>query len=147
MSLLRQSIGLRLDPGAVFYHSLFSFNSVLLLSLKCCLLFTLFVAAAGLPVVQKQHQLHVTLLLCNVAAMEVEYLDSNHINYHTILYSRSVFICYKNVWQYQNFSLKLLMNYPSINTNTFQLIIGREGQCSEVVPVQLFLHHVSMFFL
>ncbi|NP_001351643.1 putative DUF21 domain-containing protein At1g03270 [Zea mays] len=27
-------------------------------------------ATVGLPVVQKQHQLHVTLLLCNVAAME-----------------------------------------------------------------------------
>jgi hypothetical protein len=53
-----------------------------------CLLFTLFVAVVVLPAVQKQHQLHVTLLLCNVAVMEVEYLDCNHINYHTILYSR-----------------------------------------------------------
>jgi hypothetical protein len=57
------------------------------------LIFALFAAAAILPVVQRQHQLLVTLLLCNAVAMEVEYLDYNHINYHTILYSRSVFIC------------------------------------------------------
>ena len=57
------------------------------------LIFALFAAAAILPVVQKQHQLLVTLLLCNAAAMEVEYLDCNHINYHTILYSRTEFIC------------------------------------------------------
>jgi metal transporter CNNM len=37
----------------------------------CCL----FAAAAILPVVQKQHQLLVTLLLCNAVAMEVENLD------------------------------------------------------------------------
>jgi hypothetical protein len=51
---------------------------MLLLPLMFCL-FTLFAAAAILPVVQKQHQLLVTLLLCNAAAMEVEYLDCNHI--------------------------------------------------------------------
>ena len=33
--------------------------------------FVLFLAAVILPVVQKQHQLLVTLLLCNAAAMEV----------------------------------------------------------------------------
>lgn len=31
------------------------------------------IAAAILPVVKKQHQLLVTLLLCNAAAMEVNY--------------------------------------------------------------------------
>jgi metal transporter CNNM len=35
-----------------------------------CCLFALFAAAAILPVVQKQHQLLVTLLLCNAVAME-----------------------------------------------------------------------------
>jgi len=44
-------------------------NLVLLLFLSLTFWFTL--AAAILPVVQKQHQLLVTLLLCNACAMEV----------------------------------------------------------------------------
>lgn len=40
-------------------------------------LFNLALAAAILPVVQEQHQLLVTLLLCNAAAMEVRpYINS-----------------------------------------------------------------------
>jgi len=46
---------------------------IMLTSLFCCFCLTFWftLAAAILPVVQKQHQLLVTLLLCNACAMEV----------------------------------------------------------------------------
>jgi len=82
----------------------------------------LFAAAAILPVVQKQHQLLVTLLLCNAAAMEVENLGS-------ILSIITLFCTLQlNIWpfakrMYANirpFWLKFQMNYAAINTFTFK---------------------------
>jgi len=59
-------------------------------------LLALFAAAAILPVVQKQHQLLVTLLLCNAVAMEVENLGSI-LSIITLFCTLQLNICQKNV--------------------------------------------------
>lgn len=50
-------------------------------------------AAVILPVVQKQHQLLVTLLLCNACAMEVQF--SNSVSSSSS--SLRIYLCYTNL--------------------------------------------------
>jgi hypothetical protein len=67
----------------------FPFNIVGLGNFECSIavifMFVCLNAAVILPVVQKQHQLLVTLLLCNAAAMEVIGLQCFFISYRILI--------------------------------------------------------------
>lgn len=82
----------------------------------------LFAAATILPVVQKQHQLLVTLLLCNAVAMEVHNLLHFFMIYHTILHCHQ-YICANilPLFQVSNYDsdhiLVNMLRYGLVQTN------------------------------